>query len=72
VREITHRVETLEKWISRIRSGDCPTHLIWPAFVVDRTGKLVTYKERVKLLEELGVKVDVSREPDVWDFAAGL
>ena len=72
MQEITHRVETLEKWISRVRSGDSPAHLIWPAFVVDRAGKLVTYKERVKLLEELGLKVDVSREPDVWDFVAGL
>jgi hypothetical protein len=69
VREISHRVETLEKWISRIRSGDTPAHLIWPAFVVDEEGDPVCFEDRVLLLESLGIDADVSREPDVWDFA---
>lgn len=70
--EVTHRIETIEHWLSRVKAGDTPAHLIWPAFVVGQNGELVTFDERVELLRELGIEVDISQEPDVYDFAEGL
>ena len=70
--DITHRIETLERWIDRVRGGDTPAHLIWPAFVVDENGQMVRFAERVRMLSDLGIEADISREPDVLDFADEL
>lgn len=72
MKEIHHRVETLEHFIKRIRNGDTPTRLTWPAFVVDEAGKPVSREERERILREHGIEATLEREPDVWEFAKEL
>lgn len=67
--DIRHRVETLEHFIRRIQRGDTPRRLTWPAFVVDSDGRLVTRERREAILRELGIDLELEREPDVYDFA---
>lgn len=72
MREIHHRIETLEHFIERIRRGDTPTHLTWPVFVVDGEGRMVARAERERILREHGIEIELVREPDVYDFEQEL
>lgn len=72
MREVHHRIETIEHFIERIRKGDTPARLTWPAFVVDEAGKPVTREERERILREHGIEATLEHEPDVWEFASKL
>lgn len=72
MREIQHRIETLSHFIERIRRGETPSRLVWPAFVVDEEGKMVSQEERERILREHGIHVELDREPDVYSFEAML
>ncbi len=40
--------------------------------MVDRDGRLVDREERERVLRELGIDLELEREPDVYDFAESV
>ena len=72
--EMSHHVELLQTWLTRVREWGTFPHLIVPAFVVDQDGRPVPLEERLELLrgipevdEETIAEVAI-HEPDVWTF----
>lgn len=69
MREIVHRIETLSHFIERVRRGETPSRLVWPAFVVDDSGRFVTREERERILRAHGIELSLALEPDVYEWA---